>query len=395
MLNTRRLGFVAGLLVAAAAGAAAPGERVVEAVLNACTTLRSQRALREEAAESAATRFVGGGKLWVAGSIPRFDIEWLGRAGGIMPVAPMQNPTDVGAADVLVYGCLVGATAGDSALLRQVRERQALVVAIGPADAAEALRPAAQFYLAVTLPTDTPLRPQAAAAASIAALWAFSGDLVGACTRRGFMPTMWQSVMVPSARDRNARYQPLRFHTDITVPPQPAGVLGEHYLDAITSALAGLRTQQAAIQKAGGVLRDAVRQKHTVFHANLGHFEPALLLPADFTIPLAVLPGTNPEADLAKRAAKGDALLAVWYTAQPTALLKAARTAGVTSACMLAANPTETREPGLADILLDSQWAIGDAAVEVPGYDVRILPPSGVLNSTIFYAILAEAQGAP
>lgn len=395
MLNTRWIAVGSLWLAGALAVAATPGERLTAAVLDACTVLRGQRALREGAAEAAATRFVQGGKLWVAGSIPRFDSEWLGRAGGLMPVSPLTSAAEVGAADVLVYGCLAGAVAADSALLRQVRERQGLVVAIGPAEQAGALREAAQFYLAVTLPADTPLRLQAAASVSIAALWAFTGDLVGACTRQGVMPTMWQSIMMPGGRERNARYQPLRVHADMTVPPQPAGALGERYLDAIIAALTGLRSQQAGIQQAGAAVRTAIAGKHTVFHANLGHFEPALLLPADFAIPLAVLPATAPEAELARRGAAGDALLAVWYTEQPAALLKAARSAGVTSACILAANPADPREPGLADVLLDSQWVIGDAAVAVPGYDVRILPPSGVLNSAIFYAILAEAQAAP
>jgi uncharacterized phosphosugar-binding protein len=395
MLGTRWVVMGALWFAGASAIAAAPGERLTEAVLGACTGMRAQRVTREEAAEAAAARFVQGGTLWVAGSIPRFDIEWLTRAGGIMPVSVMKTPADVGAADVLVYGCLLGAEKADGDLLRQVRARQGLVVAIGPAEQAATMREAAQFYLEVTLAADAPLRPQAAASASIAALWAFSGDLVGACTRRGVMPTMWQSVMVPGARERNARYRPLRVHADMTVSPQAAGALGERYLDAVTAALTGLRTQQAAIQKAGGALREAVRLKHTVFHANIGHFEPALLLPPDFAIPLTVLPGKDPDLDLAKRAVAGDALLAVWYTDQPTTLLKAARAAGVTSACILAANPAETRDPSLADIPLDSQWVIGDAVVEVPGYDVRILPPSGVLNSTIFFAILAEAQATP
>jgi len=29
--------------------------------------------------------------------------------------------------------------------------------------------------------------------------------------------------------------------------------------------------------------------------------------------------------------------------------------------------------------------------VEIPGYDVKGLPPSGVLNSLVFYTVLAEA----
>jgi hypothetical protein len=211
------------------------------------------------------------------------------------------------------------------------------------------------------------------------------------------MPTMWQSVMVPGARDRNAKYQAQRFHQDVTIPPQAAGVLGERYLEGICAALMGLRSQHGRIAAAGNVVRTANAARRTVFHANLGHYEPALLLPKDFSIPLTVLPGKDPELEIGQRGTAGDALLAVWYTALPTALLKAARERQVGSVCILAGNPTETRDLALADVLLDPQWVLGDAIVEVPGYDVRILPPSGVLNSTVFAAVLAEAQatGAP
>lgn len=379
-------------VVVANAGAATPGERVAEAVLKACTEVRAQRAPREAAAQTAADRFLQGGTLWVAGSIPRFDIEWLGRAGGLMPVSVMKAPGDVGATDVLVYGCLAGSAASDAVLLRQTQERGGLVVAFGPAQSAEALRPLVSHYLAVNLPADTPMRPQAEAAATLAVLWAFTGDLVGACTRQGKMPTLWQSVMVPGARDRNARYKGQRVHADVTVPPQAAGVLGERYLDGICAALTGLQSQQSTIAQAGTRLRTAVAAKHTVFHANLGHFEPARLLPPAFPVGLSLLPGKDPDADLRRRGAAGDALLAVWYTDMPRALLQAARERGLTSACILASNPGDAaRDPTLADHLLDPQWVIGDALVEVPGYDVRILPPSGVLNATVFYAVLAEA----
>lgn len=385
-----------GLWVSAAAtvGAVTPGERLTNAVLAACNGLRQQRALREEAAEAAAARFTQGGTLWVAGSIPRFDIEWLGRAGGMMPVKVMKSPADIAATDVLVYGCLAGAADADIALLRQVRERQALVVALAPAENAKALREVATFCLTVDAPADTPLRREALASAAMAGLWAFTGDLVAGCTRAGLMPTMWQSVMVPGSRERNATYRSRRFHDGLTVPPQAPGVLGERYLDGICTALAGLRSQQEKVVKAGALLRGALAAKHTVFHANVGHFEPVRLLPPEFPVPLSVLSRKDPDADLRGRAAAGDVLFAVWYTDIPTALLKAAHECGVSSVCILATNPGESRDPALADVWLDPQWVIGDALVEVPGYDVRILPPSGVLNATVFYAVMAETQEA-
>jgi uncharacterized phosphosugar-binding protein len=48
-------------------------------------------------------------------------------------------------------------------------------------------------------------------------------------------------------------------------------------------------------------------------------------------------------------------------------------------------------DTSLADIYLDPKWMVGDAIVDVPGYDIKILPPSAVLNGLLFYAVIAEA----
>jgi len=45
------------------------------------------------------------------------------------------------------------------------------------------------------------------------------------------------------------------------------------------------------------------------------------------------------------------------------------------------------------DILINQRWAEGDAAVSMPGYDVKILPPSGIAQLVIYEAIL-HAAGA-
>ena len=43
------------------------------------------------------------------------------------------------------------------------------------------------------------------------------------------------------------------------------------------------------------------------------------------------------------------------------------------------------------DILINQHWAEGDAAVSMPGYDVKILPPSGIAQLVIYEAILRAA----
>jgi hypothetical protein len=182
-------------------------------------------------------------------------------------------------------------------------------------------------------------------------------------------------------------------HTDVQVPPQEPGRIGADYLDAIHTAIIGLKTQLHAIETAAAVLEKALADQHTVFHANLGHFEPIRLVPEKSPVKMKILTPRKEAQDLREHGRQGDALLCVWYTSMPTELLQAARDIGVTSICMVADNPQNPVETNLADLFIDPQWTFGDAAVKLPGYDVPILPPSGALNSIVFWTILAECTG--
>ena len=45
------------------------------------------------------------------------------------------------------------------------------------------------------------------------------------------------------------------------------------------------------------------------------------------------------------------------------------------------------------DVFIDQHWELGDAAVAMPGYDVRILPPSGVAQLFIYELMMRAAAG--
>ena len=47
-----------------------------------------------------------------------------------------------------------------------------------------------------------------------------------------------------------------------------------------------------------------------------------------------------------------------------------------------------------ADINISGCWPYGDALVQVPGYDVSILPPSGVIQSAAYWMLVAEILAA-
>jgi len=369
-----------------------PTAKVLSNVERAIAGMDDNWQLRENAAEAAAKRFLAGGNLWVSGSIPRFDIEWVNRAGGLMPVAAVKDPAKIASGDVLLYGCFDGMDSDDAGVLKPVHDKGVMVIAFGSDSLCPKTRQVVDFFLPNYLPRGTPMQRQVAASMNLTHLWALTGDFVGACTRAGKMPTMWQSVMVDGARARNARYRTQSFHDDMRIPAQEPGKTGAAYLERIRSGVRGLRTQLDVIGKASAALRKTVAAGHTVFHANLGHFEPIRLVPVDLHVKMQILKRGKKAENLGKQAERGDALLCVWYTALPTELLQAAREKGVTSVCMVASNPENPIDTHAADIFIDPQWRFGDAAVTFPGYDVRILPPSGVLNSLVFYTILADCR---
>jgi hypothetical protein len=69
------------------------------------------------------------------------------------------------------------------------------------------------------------------------------------------------------------------------------------------------------------------------------------------------------------------------------------RRAGATAAWIVSPLPTGVGFGQWGDVVIDQHWRIGDCAVEAPGYDMRILPPSGIAQIFI-YETLIRAAGA-
>jgi len=53
------------------------------------------------------------------------------------------------------------------------------------------------------------------------------------------------------------------------------------------------------------------------------------------------------------------------------------------------AKPTEVKDH---IIYIDPHWPLPDGCVEVPGYDVAILPASGVMDGAIYWAMTAQRE---
>lgn len=234
--------------------------------------------------------------------------------------------------------------------------------------------------------------------ADAAAAWVFACELFAACTRQGKTPTMYQSVAVPGGRMRNAKYQGNRFHGEAgpSVAPIAAGVLGKAYLTELRAVLRDVGTASwTALARAGHLAARAYMDGGTLFVRAGGHYpahhhggrlptDPGLFLPLDHD-------GSNPRLP---RPGRNDFVLAVGYCFPPEDNWwgdpRVLREAGRGTAWAIAGYLTKPIHLREQEFLVDQQWAEGDALVKVPGYDVRIAPPSAVTAEAILWAITAQ-----
>lgn len=388
---------------------ASPSARYVDAILGALDHIEGNLASITESAEQAAARLVAGGHLYAAGGRAHeagFASEACGRAGGMMMIqyAP-RDPSTMKEGDVLLVGTVNLDPDEQREHLRAAREAGALVILFGssesPSDDVDALiangLPAGPAPV-VTIDGRAEAICPAGPVANIAALWVFTGELIAACTRQGKMPTMWQSIFVPGSGDRNPRYQPHAFHEEIAVEPVPPEKLGRAYLAEIRRCFRGIRDHQIpALQEGGRKIAEVIRSGHTAWLVVVGHHLPSQLgMPGDPKVMDRSL-ATQGLSKILETVGPNDALAYVGYYDFPNMVgtdWQPLREMGVPSVLITGGRETKPLTPLPGEIHVDPYWTYGDACVEVPGYDVKILPPSGVMQTAALWMIVGEVANA-
>ena len=355
-----------------------------------------------------------------------FCEELVGRAGGIMAIGygwPMQKIAKGWKGQILY--CLIDSAAGqakqtssDVARIAKYQAAGCHVTLFGTKeliDAATAV--GAKVDEVVVIPT-----AEHGGAFGVNGKWlvptyqlsamatgtAWVGEFVAACTRLGRTPVMFQSVMVvPTGRERIKRYTlPAfttgsfqKFHEDSTNPPDPIkagpvkeGQLGTQYLDRVVEALQGIHDKEMGpIELAGKRCAQTLESKHRLFWISEGH-------------------GTNSVTNVShstgvfdpniKNIAKGDLVVDLGYDRIPNDVEnnhfadKSVRETGASAVWICTTDYHKDLVTPVGDeILIDTHWTIGDAVVDLPGYDVRILPTSGILTTTVYMMIQAQMLG--
>ena len=173
-------------------------------------------------------------------------------------------------------------------------------------------------------------------------------------------------------------------------PVQP-GVAARAYLDSIAQTLRDIRSHELDRITAVGKEMGRRSASHPAIVTAISH-----LMNHEFTGDGKWFHAYKGEADRLDAALGADGYL-IWlgpYNGIQTELWDAVRRAKAKAVwiCIPKAGQNLDLER-YGDILIDQHWAEGDAAVRMPGYDVKILPPSGIAQLVIYEALL-HATGA-
>lgn len=367
-----KLFFVAAVLLCPSLRASEPPatENYLTRLQDTIARSRTNLVTVTKSAGRAAGEYLTGGNIWAAGRQADFISEACGRAGGLMAIAPLGGSVPA-RHDIVLYAFPGALGQEDLKRLDQWREKGATVIQFSS--------PAGVF--GNHFPIDT--------VANVVDLWTWTGEFVAACTRLGQMPVLYQSYGLPGGPERGKKYQGKRFHDDLSVKPIAPGVLGREYLDQIQRMLTKINaTQMPKILQAARWWSDVPTASATTLFT--GHMfprhaqDPRALRISDF----AAVPAWEDKEILDP----GDPpafVLCLGYQFAPQKLLDQAKALGV-KLVYSDVQPAQPPEPASNILYLDPAWPLADGCVTVTGYDVPILPASGVVQAAVYWTIVSE-----
>ena len=213
------------------------------------------------------------------------------------------------------------------------------------------------------------------------------------------MPSLRSKLStVSGAAPRNERIGEYMFHPDMRIMPIEKGVLGREYLSAVAAFLDSIKTNELEqVRRAGDLCAETISGGGTVVASLIGHFMVSQTRMPGYPPIFTVRANEYGIGQLEGILDDGDVWLHVGYSYYPVRELTYARAVGAKTVCVFTAGPAELGEGepvatdmSLVDVYINPYWKHGDAVVEVPDYDVRIIPPSGIVMITCWWMLIGE-----
>ncbi|NIA17163.1 MAG: hypothetical protein GWO86_02325 [Planctomycetes bacterium] len=227
---------------------------------------------------------------------------------------------------------------------------------------------------------------------NIVNLWVWTGELTSACTRLGKMPIIYKSYLLAGGVERAKKYRGKTFHDDMTIEPVPPGRLGNSYLDAISGALRSFRQTNMNRLVTVSEWWRAVKNPENARLLTMGHLFPAHFQDSRAPQSITMKSGWNEKSLSNLPPLEQNFVFICGYQNAPKKLIEQAKTKGIKLA-YISVKSTTPAEPADNIIYLNPYWPLDDGCVTLPGYDIPILPASGVINAAIYWALLAQYSG--
>jgi len=407
-----------------------------------------------KAAEGAARRWIDGGDLYAGGDSCATD-ELFYRAGGLITLRRIgafeqnHNGTQVRwdkvpEQSVILYAMHRNVDPGIVLFddLGHLMFERDTVVFFGSSRwlacrrSVEAIRkrvPAERFFFIDTdLPQDTSFatadgRRYGDYAGMVTAIhaWAFTAELIAACTRQDKTPGIWPSGAIPGYEAWEAKYQKTKFHDDFTMRPIEAGVLGRRYLEILRRQVRACEMSAPQLEAAARMLA-AVPTDRAVYTLVESH-----LLAGETWLPkelqnwilvqrswrwrraaLTVEKGDGvlwlgafdwPAAEAEKAAALGNPFAGVsLYGPGQNPGHAALATPGVVpqevppqavGPARIAVEPSPTVDiPALSNavVWIPAPWQYPDAVLELDGYPLPACPSSSIVQGILLWGLVGE-----
>lgn len=204
--------------------------------------------------------------------------------------------------------------------------------------------------------------------------------------------------MYPDGHTWAEDHAKMKFHSDVKIAPISPGRIGRAFLKEMKANIDRFEASQTGhIATAAKLISDELTQGRKTPVAYMGHAPWTYVGKYEDTAwetNYDISYGEEAWNKFASEMPENGLVVRLGYTGLPPEEVAAYAKKDLRVVLITTVNPNpKWAVPATEPLFIDMGWAYGDAAVTIPGYPIRILPPSGIMQLVAYEGINVEVLG--